>query len=113
MNVTHMQKQIMRRVYYSYAISIATHSMMWRGVFLGAAAVLLAHWLHVASIFHNFLSVPVGSVPSYVANSFMNAATHGEFITVAVLLSATVIGLSCVYRMLRTLRLEGVFMHTA
>jgi hypothetical protein len=76
-----MQKIIMRRVYYSYALSIVSHAMFWQGAFLGVAAWLLAKWLHVASIIHNFLSVPVGSAPQYAWNSFWNAAIHGEFFT--------------------------------
>lgn len=89
----------MRRVYYAFVLSIATHTMFWRGVVLGAAAMLLARWLHVASIVNNFLSVPVGSTPSFVANSFVGAATHGEMLTVATFVLAGVITVSCVYRL--------------
>lgn len=102
-----MHKNIMRRVYYSYAISLAVHSMLWRGVFLGAAAVLLADWLHVASIFNNFLSIPVGAVPHYVSSSFVHAATHGEAITVFLVLAAGTITLTCAYHLLRNLRIGG------
>ena len=109
MNAKQMQKQIMRRVYYSYTISIAAHSMMWRGMFLGAASVLLAQWLHVASIFNNFLSVPVGSVPSFVSGAFINAATHGEFMTVVVVVVSAVVGATCLYRVLQTIHLERFF----
>lgn len=108
-----MQKQIMRRVYYSYLISIGTHSMLWRGVFLGATAVLLAKWLHVASIFNNFLSVPVGAVPKYVANSFVNAATHGEIMTVVTIVASGIIALSSGFQIVRSLNWRGASIQVA
>jgi hypothetical protein len=113
MNTTVMQKQIMRRVYYSYAISIGTHPMLWRGVFLGAAAMLLADWLHVASIVNNFLAVPVGAAPKYVASSVMSAATQGEMLTVVVLALAGVVALTSAYKMFRQFTLHTLFVQTA
>ena len=92
-----LQSAIMRRVYYSYALSIVTHIMFLQGVFLGMAAFLLARWLHVASIVQNFLSVPVGSVPQYVFGSFYGAVTHGEVLTVLVLVAASVVAVSAGY----------------
>lgn len=102
----------MRRVYYAYALSIATHTMLWQGVFLGAAAVLLAKWLHVASIFHNFLSIPVGAVPQYIANSVLSAVTHGEVMMLVTLIGASIIGLSALYRILQSVHIERFFIHT-
>ena len=113
MDTNVMQKQIMRRVYYSYAISIGAHPMLWRGVFLGAAAVLLAKWLHVASIVQNFLTVPVGTAPEYVANSFVHAATHGELMTVVLFVAAGLIGLSSAYHFAKQLPIHTSFMRTA
>jgi hypothetical protein len=92
-----MQKQIMRRVYYSYAISIGAHVMFWQGMFLGVAAGLLAKWLHVASIVKNFLAVPVGSVPQYVYGSFWGAINHGELLTAVTLVLAGVVAISAGY----------------
>jgi len=102
----------MRRVYYTYALSIAGHSMLWRGIFLGAAAVLLARWLHVASIFNNFLSVPVGTVPQYIANIMLNAATDGEALMLLTLTAACLVGLSCAYRLLHSLPIDRFFTHS-
>lgn len=98
-----VQRNIMRRVYYSFGLSIVSHAMFWRGVFLGAAALLLAQWLHVASIINNVLAVPVGAVPQYVANSMVGAATHGEFLTVLMFVLAGIIGMSCLWRLGQTL----------
>lgn len=98
-----MQKQIMRRVYYSYILSVIIHPMMWRGVFLGAAGLLLADWLHVASIINNLLAVQVGHVPQYMYSSVVNAATHGEMLTVATLALSCLIAASVVYRLAKDL----------
>lgn len=92
----------MRRVYYSYLISLIVHPMMWRGVFLGAAGMLLANWLHVASIINNFLSVPVGSVPKYLYGSVVGAVNHGELLTVLTLALSLLVAGSVVYRLIIT-----------
>jgi hypothetical protein len=94
---SNMQKTIMRRVYYSYGLSIMTHVMFWQGVFLGAAALLLAKWLHVSSIISNFLAVPVGRVPQYILSTFWSAATHGEFLTAFTLVLAGGVAVSVGY----------------
>lgn len=98
----------MRRVYYSFALSIVEHPMFWHGAFLGGAALLLAHWLHVSSIIHNFMATPIGSAPSFVANSFLNAATHGELLMVSVVVLSTLVGASVLWRLAHTLALSVV-----
>jgi hypothetical protein len=70
MTTTALEKRIMRRVYYAYGLSIAGHSMFWQGLVLGACVALFGRLTHVASLIDNFLSVPVGSVPTYVAGAF-------------------------------------------
>jgi hypothetical protein len=107
-----MQKAIMRRVYYTYALSVVLHPLFWRGLFLGAAAVLLTRWLHVASILDNFLSIPVGTVPQYITSSVLNAVTHGEVLTVLTLTAASLVGLSCLYQILRSVHIERFFIHS-
>lgn len=89
----------MRRVYYSYALDIAGQTVFWQGIFLGAAAILLAHWLHVASIINNFLSVPVGQAPQFVVSSFAGAVSHGEMLTVVTLLLASAMTVSVGYKL--------------
>ena len=109
---TKLHNTIMRRVYYSFAISITTHTMFWRGIFLGAAALLLAQWLHVASIINNILATPVGNTPQYVANSFVNAATHGELLTALVLVVSVAVGFSCLWRITKALAQASLTMRT-
>lgn len=103
MTHTAIQRAVMRRVYYSYGLSIVSHPMFWRGFFLGAAALLLARWLHVASIVNNFLSVPVGNVPQYVLGSVWGALTSGELLTVVTLVLAAGVALSAAYHIAQSL----------
>lgn len=103
METTSIHKVVMRRVYYSYVLSIFTHTVFWQGVFLGAAAILLARWLHVASIIKNFLSIPVGQVPSYLLNSVSNALAHGEVLMVMTLFLAVAVAASAAYHILHAL----------
>jgi hypothetical protein len=103
MTAKNIQSVVMRRVYYSYALSIFTQSVFWQGIFLGAAAILLARWLHVASILNNFMAVPVGSVPHYIYNSFAGAVAHGEVLTVLTLLVASGVAMSVGYRLTHVL----------
>lgn len=98
-----MQSIIMRRVYYSYGLSIISHSMFWQGVFLPVAGFFLAKWLHVASIVHNLLSVPVGGAPRFVWNSFVEAATHGELVTVVTFVVAGVVTVSAGYHLMQAM----------
>lgn len=100
---SNMQSSIMRRVYYSYGLSIMSHAMFWQGVFLPVAAFLLAKWLHVASIINNFLAVPVGQTPQYVVNSFVGAVTHGEVLTALTLVAAGVVMVSVGYHLAQAL----------
>jgi len=96
---SNLQKTIMRRVYYSYGLSIVTHTIFWQGMFLSVAALSLAKWLHVASIAHNFLSVPVGSTPQFVWGAFVNAVTHGELLTALTLVLAASVAVSAGYHL--------------
>lgn len=89
----------MRRVYYSYTVSVMVHPMMWRGVFLSVAALMLAEWLHVASIINNLLSVQVGAAPQYMYGSVVSAATSGELMTVLTLLLAGGVAVSAGFKL--------------
>jgi hypothetical protein len=89
-----MKRQIMRRVYYSYGLSIFTNIAFWQGALLMVSSALLARWLHVASIIDNFLAVPVRDVPHFISNSVFGAISHGEVLTVIVFIATCVIAAS-------------------
>lgn len=99
MESSKIQSVIMRRVYYTYVLSIFTHVMFFQGVFLSVAAILLARWLHVASIVHNFLSVPVGRVPAFVSGAFSHAISSGESIMLVTFILAGLVSVSVGYKL--------------
>lgn len=98
-----LKRGIMRRVYYSYAISIISHTMFWQGIFLSVAASLLAKWLFVARIVDSLLSVPVGRVPQFIFHLFENALAHGEVLMVATVLGVAVVCMSVGYKLAQML----------
>lgn len=97
MKSRNIKMAIMRRVYYSYLLSIITNAMFWQGMFLGVATLLLGQWLHVASIIHNMLAVPVGRVPQYVYGSVWGAVSHGEVLMVLTFMAAGIVAVSAGY----------------
>jgi len=85
--MTTTQQIIMRRVYYSYAVSMLQQPLLWCGLVLGGAVALLGQFTHVASIADNTLATPLGQVPAYLTNSFLAAIARGELGTVLVVLT--------------------------
>ena len=100
MKATALQKKVMRRVYYAYSIAIASHTMFWQGLALGACIALFGRLTHVASIAHNFLAVPLANVPGYIAGAFAHAFSSGEIFTVIISLGIIGLSMSFVYRVL-------------
>lgn len=95
---TAIHNKVMRRVYYSYALSIVEHSMFWQGAVLGACIAAFGRLTHVAALIHNFLAVPIGATPKFVVSSFVGALEHGEFITAVVVVMMAVLSLSFIVR---------------
>lgn len=79
-----MKHIIMRRVYYSFALSILTSAALWQGVVLGASVAAFGRLTHVAAISNNILATPAGSVPAYVGNTILSSVGNGELMTVLV-----------------------------
>lgn len=100
MKASILQKRIMRRIYYAYAIAVASHTMFWQGLVLGACIALFGRLTHVASIAHNFLAIPMANVPTYVSTAFTNAISSGEMLTALVALVMLGLAVSFTYRML-------------
>ncbi len=107
-----LKSHIMRRVYYSYLLSFGSSLIFWQGIFLGAATLLLARWLHVASIVDNFLAVPVREVPNFIVGSFLGAISHGEVVTAFVATLALVIAFLASRRLGRALATRSLVAHS-
>ncbi|MEZ4195033.1 MAG: hypothetical protein R3B53_01375 [Candidatus Paceibacterota bacterium] len=76
-----LKKQIMRRVYYSYALSVLVSKATLRGFILGFSGFLFMHLVSLSSIVMNLLSVQVKAVPEYVWGTITGAVATGEFMT--------------------------------
>lgn len=77
--INQLQKKIMRRVYYAFALRMGTQPVVLYTVMLIASMYGLSRVTHVASIINNIRTVQVGSLDNYIFNTFM----HTEFWTLA------------------------------
>ncbi len=69
----------MRRVYYAFALRIASHPVVVHGTLLCASVFVLSRLVNVASILNNISNLRVGDLDNYLFNTFM----HTEFWTLA------------------------------
>lgn len=85
METQHQQlhARIMRRVWYSFAISTVRYAPLWYGIGFGVSLGLFRELVFVSRVIENFLAVPVGNAPSYALSVVMNALQSGEFLTLA------------------------------
>lgn len=67
----------MRRVYYLYAMRIASHTVTLQLALFCFALFIFAKMVHVRSVIDNMLSVQLGSVPQFIANALL----RGEVLT--------------------------------
>ena len=70
-------KKVMRRVYYAYALRLATHPVTLHAFVLVLSVFALSRLTHVAAIINNIMGVKVGDLGGYIFNTLVNA----EFLT--------------------------------
>ncbi len=97
---TKLHKNIMRRVYYSYAVSFASESALWQGLVLGACVALFGRLTHVAAIARNLEATSVQNAPGFIWHAFGNAFAGGEVLTGLVALFMIGLTASFFYRAL-------------
>ncbi len=68
-----LRRAIMRRVLYTYTLSLMVRQSTVWGLAFGASVIGFWKLVSITSIVQNFLSVPVGNVPMYILNSLMQA----------------------------------------
>ena len=95
---TKLHKNIMRRVYYSYAVSFASEPLLWQGFVLGACVALFGRMTHVAAIARNLEATKLENAPSFVWHAFTNALAGGEVLTALVAFFMIALSLSFFYR---------------
>lgn len=70
-----VQKNIMRRIYYAFALRMATHPIILTGALLVGSVYVLSVFIHVASIVRNALAIPLAQIPHFIANAFLSTDT--------------------------------------
>ncbi len=95
---TKLHKNIMRRVYYSYAVGFVSESALWQGLVLGACVALFGRLTHVAAIARNLEATSVQNAPSFVFHAFTNALAGGEVLTALVAVFMIGLTASFLYR---------------
>ena len=71
----------MRRVYYTFGIRVATHVTTLHVLVMGVSVYALGYFVHVAAVFRNVSSVPVGDFAGYM----FHALTHTDVMTMLML----------------------------
>jgi hypothetical protein len=101
--MTKLHRTIMRRVYYSYALSFFTQTVFRQGVVLGAAVIMFGQLTHVASIMNNFLATPLSNVPNFILDAFVHALSEGRLLTVLVVIMMVLLSVSISLRFLNSI----------
>jgi FtsH-binding integral membrane protein len=76
-----LRRAIMRRIWYSYLLSVTLSFAALRGFVLGVSAMLFVTLVSLPSIISNILAVPLGVLPDYVWTTITSAFSNGEFLT--------------------------------
>ncbi len=70
--LTALQKKIMRRVYYAYALRLVTLPGVPQGFLTLFALIGLTYFVSIGSVINNLLQVPVGSLDTFAYNAVTN-----------------------------------------
>lgn len=68
--VKQLKRQIMRRVYYAYALQTATNPFNVYGFLMGLSVVLLTQFVSFTGLINNLLMIEVGQLPHWAYNAF-------------------------------------------
>jgi hypothetical protein len=88
---TQIKKRIMRRVYITFGIRVATHVTTLHLVLMAVSVYALGYFVHVAAVFRNASSVPVGEFVNYFAQALLGA--DGMTVLVLGVITLTVVSL--------------------
>jgi len=64
-----LKRNIMRRVYYTYALSLAQHPAALHGALIGALSVALTFFVSIPNVIINILHIEVGQLVLYFYTS--------------------------------------------
>jgi hypothetical protein len=76
-----LKAKIMRRVWYSFLLSVLFSRSTVRGILVGFSGVLFVHLVSLHNIILNLLTIQLGFLPRYIWQVIKEAAQNGEFLT--------------------------------
>lgn len=62
----------MRRVYYTFAIRLATQPGVVQGFVMLAALIALTYFVSIGNVLQNMAEIQVGQLDHYIMNAFLN-----------------------------------------
>lgn len=71
-NFSKLHKQVMRRVYYAYALRLITLPGVPQGFFTLFALIGLTYFVSIGSVLNNLRQIPVGNLDSFAWNAVTN-----------------------------------------
>lgn len=77
MATTNLQKNIMRRIYYTYVLRTVSGLGAVQIALFAVALYAFAEMVHVHKLIQNMMAVSVGDLPQFILNAFM----RGEVLT--------------------------------
>ena len=97
-----LRRRIMRRVGYSYGLSVCTQPLFFHGILLGSGVMLLAELIWVQRVMTSFLETPIGDAPAWLWGRVSEAVSAGEFFLLCLLGVVVMTALSAGTRLVRT-----------
>ncbi|MEZ4103751.1 MAG: hypothetical protein R3B60_00505 [Candidatus Paceibacterota bacterium] len=82
---SNIRRVVMRRVWYSYLLSIFVSYSTLFGFIFGVSSFVFIKLVSVGDVVSNLLAVQVGAVPDFIYNTFAQAIANGEFMTLLTL----------------------------
>lgn len=98
-----LKHTIMRRIYYAYALAFALHPLTLHIGALAISGYLFARLVHVAVVYQGLVNVRLGDLGGHV----LSVIGHADGATLAVTTLAVILGVSFLWRILRTLLVRG------
>ncbi len=86
--IKQLKRQIMRRVYYAYAIQTITNPAYTYGFLMGLCVVLLTQFVSFPNLINNLLSIEVGRVPMWAYNAFTTTEASTLVLTGVIIFAA-------------------------
>lgn len=69
---TSLQRKIMRRIYYVYALRTLMQPALIQGFFMLALLIVLTYFVSIGNVIHNMLTIPESDLSTFLYNAIVN-----------------------------------------